>query len=259
MKAEYLTVIKSEKIKKDFVKDLENTLSPLSESGKALISKVNHMMGKGAGLKDVVIMLQSFQRGTKKHLRIYRKDIHEWTSKDGNEKFSHNSNLERAHFRWNSDTRYTLTDLEIQNISKVVGVIEGAKIVNEYTKQALDFLSATKTNLTITFKKRGAMQWDKGVERDIYRCKLKNKTGSFSFDFGQSINGSNKNELPTEYDVLTCLTKYDPESFEDFCANYGYDEDSRTAERVYKAVVKEFNNMQRLFTSDELELLTVIQ
>jgi hypothetical protein len=63
---------------------------------------------------------------------------------------------------------------------------------------------------------------------------------------------------PTMYDVLTCLTKYDPGTFEDFCGDYGYDEDSRRAEKTYHAVVKEFEGMQRLFTSEELEILAEI-
>jgi len=63
---------------------------------------------------------------------------------------------------------------------------------------------------------------------------------------------------PTMYDVLTCLTKYDPETFENFCSEYGYDEDSRTAERTYKAVCKEYEAVDRLF-SDVMEELQEIQ
>jgi len=64
---------------------------------------------------------------------------------------------------------------------------------------------------------------------------------------------------PTEYDVLTCLTKYDPETFEDFCSEFGYDEDSRKAEKIYKAVVNEYNNVAMLWNDSEIELLSEIQ
>ena len=37
-------------------------------------------------------------------------------------------------------------------------------------------------------------------------------------------------EEPTAYDVLTCLTKFDPHAFESFCGDFGYDMDSRAAE-----------------------------
>lgn len=94
-------------------------------------------------------------------------------------------------------------------------------------------------------------------QRYVFKIKLVKGGKQYTFEFGQSISeGSNE---PTLYSVLTCLTKYDPESFEDFCANYGYDEDSRNAEKTYKAVLKEWENMNRLFTSEELELLTIIQ
>lgn len=53
---------------------------------------------------------------------------------------------------------------------------------------------------------------------------------------------------PTAYDILAALTKYNPETFEDFCANYGYDEDSRKAEATYFAVQKEWANVRRLFS-----------
>lgn len=98
---------------------------------------------------------------------------------------------------------------------------------------------------------------DDEQKRYVFKVRLSKGGKQYTFEFGQSISeGSNE---PTLYDVLACLTKYDPETFEDFCANYGYDEDSRKAEKTYKAVLKEFNNMNRLFTSEELELLTIIQ
>jgi hypothetical protein len=52
---------------------------------------------------------------------------------------------------------------------------------------------------------------------------------------------------PTSYDILAALTKNDPGTFEDFCGNYGYDEDSRKAESVYFSVQKEWANVRRLF------------
>lgn len=94
-------------------------------------------------------------------------------------------------------------------------------------------------------------------QRYVFKIRLIKGGKQYTFEFGQSISeGSSE---PTLYSVLACLTKYDPETFEDFCGNYGYDNDSRAAEKTYKAVVKEWENMNRLFTTDELELLTIIQ
>ena len=63
---------------------------------------------------------------------------------------------------------------------------------------------------------------------------------------------------PSEYSILSCLTKYDPESFENFCNEFGYDEDSRTAERTYNAVVNEWQHVCMIWTDDEIEELREI-
>lgn len=58
---------------------------------------------------------------------------------------------------------------------------------------------------------------------------------------------------PTAYDVLACMTKYDPGTFENFCSDLGYDEDSRTAEKIYIAVQKEYAQLAKIFTPEQLE------
>lgn len=64
---------------------------------------------------------------------------------------------------------------------------------------------------------------------------------------------------PTAYDVLACLTKYDPGTFEDFCNEFGYDTDSKKAEKTYNAVLNEWQNIQALFSDSEIEELQEIQ
>jgi hypothetical protein len=64
-------------------------------------------------------------------------------------------------------------------------------------------------------------------------------------------------KAPTAYDVLACLTKNDPGTFEDFCADYGYDDDSRKAEGIYREVQKEWANVERVF-GDVIEELQEI-
>jgi hypothetical protein len=120
------------------------------------------------------------------------------------------------------------------------------KTTDNYQKQANQF--ATKNNIKLSFigepeyKKHFAD--DKGC-RYVFKCKLSRKGKNYTFSFGQSINAGA--EEPIMYDILSCLQKYDVGSFEDFCSEFGYDTDSRTAERVYKAVCKEFEAVDRLF------------
>ena len=63
---------------------------------------------------------------------------------------------------------------------------------------------------------------------------------------------------PTEYDILACLTKYDPRTFEEFCCEYGYDEDSKTATKIYIATVKEYKQLEKIFTTEQMEELREI-
>lgn len=92
--------------------------------------------------------------------------------------------------------------------------------------------------------------------RYVFKCKLYRGGKSYTFTFGQSLKDGA--EEPTMYDILTCLTKYDPGTFENFCSESGYDTDSRTAERTYKAVCKEWDGVNLLF-SDILDELQEIQ
>lgn len=124
--------------------------------------------------------------------------------------------------------------------------------MNDYQKQAQDFLTKSGTSFKAKYLKHDLYFADDKKPRDIYRITLKRNGGKYSFKFGQSIANSDYGQTaPTEYDVLAALTKYDPENFNNFCSEYGYDTDSRKAEKIYKAVQKEYNNIIRLFGEDE--------
>ena len=126
----------------------------------------------------------------------------------------------------------------------------------DYQKQAQDFADKYGVKLEILNTSKGFHFDDDKQSRFIFLCKLKRGRKSFTFKFGQSIASGSKK--PTMYDILTSLTKYDPESFEDFCSEFDYDTDSRKAEKIYKAVSKEWKNVDRLF-GDILEELQEIQ
>lgn len=63
---------------------------------------------------------------------------------------------------------------------------------------------------------------------------------------------------PSSYDILSCITKYAPGTFENFCSEFGYDTDSRRAYKVYRAVCDEWFNASAFFTEGELERLCEI-
>lgn len=89
--------------------------------------------------------------------------------------------------------------------------MEPIEIIN-YQQQALDFLNATGTKMTFKFKTFGKHFIDDTSNRAIWRVRLSNSNGSYSFDFGNSIDAGMQE--PTEYDILACVTKYEPELIE---------------------------------------------
>lgn len=86
--------------------------------------------------------------------------------------------------------------------------------------------------------------------RYVFKLRLSRNGKSFTFTFGQSIMAGD--EKPDLYTVLDCLTIFDPGSFSEFCGNFGYSEDSKSAERIYKSVCREYKAVCRLFPEDEI-------
>ena len=126
-----------------------------------------------------------------------------------------------------------------------------------YDKQAEDFAKKHGIELFIDSNPSYGLHFPDDKEpRYIFDCTLTRNGEHYRFDFGQSLNSGA--EEPTMYDILTCLQKYDVGSFEDFCGEFGYGTDSRSAEDVYNAVCHEFTAVERLF-SDIIDELAEIQ
>lgn len=71
------------------------------------------------------------------------------------------------------------------------------------------------------------------------------------FSMGTGIKGE-----PTADDVLDCLASdsagiENARDFDDWCADYGYDSDSRSAERTYKACERQAKRLEK-FLGDSL-------
>jgi hypothetical protein len=119
-------------------------------------------------------------------------------------------------------------------------------------KQALDFLEKTGCKMEINFKENRKYFLNDKEPRDVYEIKITRGSRAWSFDFVNLIY--NTGIKPTSYDILACLTKYEPSSFDEF----GDDTDSKTADRVYEAVKEEWLNVCRIWNQEEIEELQLI-
>lgn len=168
--------------------------------------------------------------------------------------------------------------------------------MTDYQKQGTDFLQKTNTAMVVKFNRQGKYFDDDKNERDIYDIALTRGSRSYTFTFGQSITKSgrfikynnpersmsqgklyknswvapagevgyrewdkNKNfQIPTAYDVLSCVEKNDVGTFEEFCNEFGYDTDSRKAEKTYKAVKDQYTQFCTLYSDTEMQELSEI-
>lgn len=142
----------------------------------------------------------------------------------------------------------------------------------DYEKQAQDFLKKVGMDMFAKFLFTGKHFDDDKEFRDVYEIAFISKlragkdTQEWRFEFGQSLAHSRAGRdghyfqgvrAPRAYDVLACLQKYDPGTFAEFCGDFGYDEDSRRAEKIYFAIQKEWVNVRRMF-GNHLEALQEI-
>lgn len=127
-----------------------------------------------------------------------------------------------------------------------------------YDQQAEDFLKAHDVSLRSKFLGTRKFFPDDQDVRDVYRVVLSRKTNDgfkkFSFCFGDSLENTRLKKFPSSYSILACLEKYDPETFEDFCASFGMEMTRKT----YNAVLKQWRHVSSMFNEQELELLREI-
>ncbi len=87
---------------------------------------------------------------------------------------------------------------------------------------------------------------------DHYKCTLFNDGRQMVVFF--SKGSGHKGAEPTLDEVLECLASDCAQlgSFEDWCSDFGFDSDSRKAERTYNAIVKQEAALRRLL-GDEFD------
>lgn len=134
--------------------------------------------------------------------------------------------------------------------------------MSDYEKKAEEFLQKAGVKFSAKFLRHGPHFTETDESRDIFRCTFsRGRARLVISEFGQSLNDSDGGggNPPHPYDVLACIQKNDPGTFENWCGDIGADTDSRKAEKTYKAVVAEWEKVEAFFTAEELEALQEIQ
>jgi len=158
-----------------------------------------------------------------------------------------------------------------------------------YDERVDSWLAEHSITYTATKTSEGPMSWDTtGQKRDIYELRFTRSDRTFTIpQFGQSLYHSStwapkcirgcpmqfreslmmhsrdcpnhkmggRVRPPSAYDAFATITKYDPGSFSEFCSEFGYDTDSIKARDAWQAMVEEWAQVRRFFTSEEIEWL----
>lgn len=169
----------------------------------------------------------------------------------------------------------------------------------DYQNQARQFLNDCSATMSIVYVGRAKPTWD-NYNHDLYTWIIKTQRGQMTGNFYDSIRSTEIHHMtlgeyiekrfkcrasdasytmearadrelraikyeakPTEYDILSCLEKYDVGSMDDFISDFGYEvkcvADMTNIITTYNNVVKEYNDVCRCFTAEQIEKLREIQ
>lgn len=135
---------------------------------------------------------------------------------------------------------------------------------SEYNSRAIDFLFNTKTSCDIERVGSGFPSWQNKDMVDIYKVTLKNSKHTYCYDFYGSIKSHNEkiSYVFDFYSVLACLDAYIDESFDDFCACYGYEFKNESeyikAKKIHLDCLEQSKELRKLFSNSELSELADI-
>lgn len=142
-------------------------------------------------------------------------------------------------------------------ITKIINIFEKYN-KTENIEQIIDTIIYKNFKIKATFKGDKQADWNKDNYNNhlITVTNIPTKT-RITFEFWNSINGG---EINKEYNIMNAFYSFVSdavagyERFEDFCANSGYDEDSRTAEKIHKKCIKSYEKLNKIYDGDIYDL-----
>jgi hypothetical protein len=138
----------------------------------------------------------------------------------------------------------------------------------KYTEYKDSFLALLK-ELTIEIKPIGnAIDYEEykdwssdaymNQERIVYLVRVKRNNKQISFKFCDSYANALENKRPDLYSILASIgSEYDlnDTNLEDFCNEFGYDTDSKKAEKIYNNWVAHNDKLKKIFNPEDIEVL----
>lgn len=128
----------------------------------------------------------------------------------------------------------------------------------DYQNQAREFLNSCPATMSITYVDKVRVAWDK-YPHAMYTFVIKTQRGQMTGNFYNSRHNTEEGIKPTEYDILACLEKYDIGNMDDFMYEFGYEihcvEDMTNLISTYNTVVKEYNDVRRCFTEEQIKAM----
>lgn len=138
-------------------------------------------------------------------------------------------------------------------------------MVSTYETEARDFMTRNNIKMSIMFKDREANRlWRDNAKRNCYSVYIRNTNSgeAMHVTFWDSIYNTTHNITPTCYDILACLTKYDPGDYEDFCSEFGYETETENefgrltrnpnTYKIWEACCHEWEKVKRVFDEGEI-------
>lgn len=139
-----------------------------------------------------------------------------------------------------------IVDINSQRKNNIIVKKMEVNTMTNYELQAEKFLEKYGLKLRIYNKRKRVPSWDNKLH-NTYSWELQNSKGEkTSGKFYDSLYNTNKGILPTAYDILACLQKYDIGTIDDFIQKIGLNCTKISISQIrktYKLVVKEYQGL----------------
>lgn len=105
--------------------------------------------------------------------------------------------------------------------------------------------------------------WDEKKQNyNHHSISVRHNGGRLKFDFWGSMVSpqiSSESDLQHAFYCFLSDAISAKEGFESFCSEFGYDNDSRKAERIYKACERSLSKLERIYSGDVYNLINEVQ